>query len=181
MADYSGIEKLLGLPIGSTEGPSQKVAPVLVKGIQNKTEQLVRRADQVTEMQALKPHELVQTGISLERVKQEKVWLLNELHNVYHISKNLLERYMSDIDKLVEVNDRMYASGAKLIESVTMSLEKLTSINKRLEQEEQFKAAATPDEEDEAKVMKPSDWMEFIKAAKHAASSENIPEANIID
>lgn len=164
MADYSGIERLLGLPEGSTQGSDpMRIAPVLSTGIKNKTNELAKKSTNLETLEDMPSSELIKAGLSLELLERDKVTIRTEAFEVYRIAKSILERFKQDIDDLVDVNDRMYASGGKLIESVTGSLDKLSNLVMKYKQDEEIKGITLVNANDDgSKDMSPQDWIAFV-------------------
>jgi len=164
MQDFSGFERELNLPQGSTEGKNQSsVAPIIAKGIKDTTEQLSRAVKKISTLEAMAPNELVKHGITIQILEQDKIDIRERAWKIYNIAEKILNVYEKDIDRLAEVNDRMYASGAKLIEAVTGSLDKLYTIIQKIRQEEDMKNLVIIQDDDESKVMSPDDWRKFIE------------------
>ena len=167
MANYSGIERLLGLPEGSTEQGEKDVKELLAKGVQEKTKDLERQMNQLDTLDTMASSDLVKAGFSLESLERDKVTIRTEAFEVYRIAKTLLERYKEQIDGLVDVNDRMWLAGGKMIDSVVGSLDKLTNMILKFKQEEEMKNLTVLDEnEDGSKEMSPDDWISFIKEVR---------------
>lgn len=180
MANYSGIERLLGLPEGSTEQADRDIQQLLTKGVQQKTNQLEKQITKIETLDTMASSELVKCGISLEKLEMDKVTIRNEAFEVYRIAKALLERYKQQVDGLIDVNDRMWASGGKMIEAVVGSLDKLTTMILKFKQEEEMKALTMVKESDDgSKEMSASDWISFIKEVKNS-EVEGI-EGEVID
>jgi hypothetical protein len=164
---YEGIEKLLGLPEGSTQRSEDELRPLLVNGVKQKTDALQKDVTKLNVLSEMKAPDLVKHGFDLESLEQDKIRLRNEAFEVYDISRALLVRFKEQIDLAVNPNDRMWASGAKLIDSVTSSIDKLTSMVLKFKQEEEMKGLALVTEaESTTKSMSPQDWLAFVKEAK---------------
>lgn len=172
---YSAIEKLLGLPEGSTSQGEEELRPTLANGVKNKTNELVKKANEIEVLDSLAPNELVKSGFDIEELERDKVRIKTEAFEVYNISKSLLDGFKSQIDGLVNPDDRMWASGAKLIDSVTGSLDKLTNMVLKFKQEEEMKGLAlVGKEESNSKAMSPQDWIAYIKEVKDTDDIEEI-------
>ena len=77
------------------------------------------------------------------------------------------------MDRAVNPNDRMWMAGAKLVDSVTGSLDKLLTMTMKFRQEEEMKGMTlVADEEKTSKEMTPKSWLEFVKAVKDATPEE---------
>lgn len=171
MADYSAFEKLLNLPPGSTEGNDiNKIVPVIAKGVKDTTEQLEKAVKRVDTLESMAPSELVKHGITMEVLEQDKIDIRERAWKTYNIAEKILERYNNDITRLVDVNDRMYTAGGKLIEAVTGSLDKLYNIVQKIRQEEEMKNLTVVQDTDSGKVMTTADWRTFIETV----SEDNI-------
>lgn len=188
MSDYSALERLLGLPEGSTEGSDEKqVAPLLSKGVKNKTNELETRMKKVDALDDLAPSELVKSGLSMELLEQDKVTLRNEAFEVYRIAKSILERFKEDMDERVDIGDRLYTAGGKIIESVSGSLDKLSNMLIKFRQEEEMRSLSIVDEnENGTKQMTPQDWMDFVNQVRSEDEDDDEPagivqDAEIID
>jgi hypothetical protein len=167
MANYSGIERLLGLPEGSTEQGERDVKELLAKGVKDKTKELEKKATQLDTLDNMASSDLVKAGFTLESLEQDKVTIRTEAFEVYRIAKTLLERYKEQIDSLVDVNDRMWLAGGKMVDSVVGSLDKLTNMILKFKQEEELKNLTVLDENDDgSKEMTPGDWMNFVNEVR---------------
>jgi len=68
---------------------------------------------------------------------------------------------------LVDVNDRMWLAGGKMVDSVVGSLDKLTNMILKFKQEEELKNLTVLDENDDgSKEMTPGDWMNFVNEVR---------------
>lgn len=182
---YDAIERLLGLPEGSTTQSEDKLRPVLVNGVKNKTKELVNKASELEVLNDMSSTDLIKSGFNLEDLERDKVRIKIEAFEVYDISRSLLDRFKEQIDASVNPDDRMWASGAKLIDSVTGSIDKLTNMILKFKQEEEMKGLTLVGEEDsKSKSMSPQDWMAFIKEVKVEDDSNDSPteaDQEIID
>lgn len=188
MSDYSGLERLLGLPEGSTQGADEsEVAPTLSKGIKEKTTELEVKAKKVETLGDMAPSELVKNGLSMELLEQDKVTLRNEAFEVYQIAKTILNRFKEDIDERVDIGDRLYTAGGKIIDSVSGSLDRLNNMLIKFRQEEEIKGLAIIDEEDNGtKQMTPTDWNDFINSVHDEDNDDSksitrIEDADIVE
>jgi hypothetical protein len=164
---YAGIERLLGLPQGSTAQSEDNLRPVLVDGVKAKTKELVNKTKQMDVLDEMSASDLVKSGFDLEELEQDKIRIKTEAFEVYDISRSLLNRFRDQIDQSVNPNDRMWASGAKLIDSVTGSIDKLTNMILKFKQEEEMKGLTLMgDDESTSKTMSPKDWIAFVKEAR---------------
>lgn len=180
MSNYTGIERLLGLPEGSTEQADKDIQQLLARGVQQKTTQLEKQVNKIDTLDNMATSELVKCGISVEKLEMDKVIIRNEAFEVYRIAKALLERYKQQVDGLIDVNDRMWASGGKMIEAVVGSLDRLTTMILKFKQEEEMKALTmVKDNDDGSKEMSATDWISFIKEVKNS-EIEGI-EGEVID
>jgi len=185
MADeFSPIERLLGLPEGSTKNidPS-KAGEKLVKGVANKTNQLNKDLKKTETLEKMSNADLVKSGISIESLEKDKDTIRNEAFEVYRIAKSLLIKYQDDVDDRIDVDDRMYTAGAKLVDSVTGSLDKLTNMILRFKQEEDMKNLTLVGETEEGKKeMSPQGWIDFVDEVKDDEEDlDNIQDAEIIE
>ena len=166
--DFSSIERLLNIPEGSTVNTTpEAITPVLVDGVENKTKELVQRAENATALAELSKSDLVKSGISEEALEVDRNLIRNESFEVYRIGKALLVKLYDDVKDQIGVTDRMYASCAKLLDSVNSSLGKLFEMNQKLKQEEEMKGLALlgDDSDDSSRMMSPDQWMEFVEAS----------------
>ena len=186
MADeFSGIERLLGLPTGSTKdiGP-EKAGEVIGKKVVKKTTQLTKDLKKIDTLQEMSSADLVKCGLTVETLEQDKLSIRNESFEVYRIAKALLTKYHNDVKDMVDVNDRMYLAGGKLIDSVTGSLDKLTNMILKFKQEEEMrKLTDMGEEEDGKKEMNPTQWIDFVEEVKKDKPPENknVQDAEIVD
>lgn len=170
---YEGIESLLGLPKGSTQKSEDELRPLLVNGVKQKTDALQKDVSRMQVLSEMKSPDLIKSGFDVETLEQDKIRLRTEAFEVYDISRALLERFKEQIDTAVNPSDRMWASGAKLIDSVTSSIDKLTGMILKFKQEEEMKGLAVISEEESAnKSMSPDDWMAFVEKAKLSESND---------
>lgn len=180
MADASGLESFLGIPIGSTPSAKElketkatlediKESLTTAKDVKNQTLQLQVAEKRVEVLEKLSGTDLVKFGLTPEQLELDKERIREESFKVYEIASKLLTRYSEEIENLVDVNDRMWASGAKLIDSLTGSLDKLANMTLKFKQEAQMNALMQPEVEDETnneKDMSPKDWISFIEAVQ---------------
>ncbi len=184
MSDYSALERLLGLPEGSTEGSSEsKLTPMLTDGVKDKTSELEERMKTVDTLDNLSSTELTKNGFSMEVLENDKVTLRNEAYEVYHIAKSILKRFKEDIDERVDIGDRMYTAGGKIIDSVTGSIDKLNNMLMKFRQEEELKGLAIlqEDNNNSSKEMSPQDWMNFVNEVRDKEEDDDIPDGVIQD
>ena len=188
MSDYTGLERLLGLPEGSTQGSSEeKVAPILTKGVKDKTSELEIRLKKVDALDDMAPSELVKNGLSMDLLEQDKVTLRNEAFEVYGIAKSILERFKEDIEERVDIGDRMYTAGSAVISSVSGSLDRLNNMLMKFRQDEEMKGLSILDEdENTSKQMTPQDWMAFVNEVRDEDEEADGPvglvqDAEVID
>ncbi len=183
MQDFSGFERVLNLPIGSTDGKSDaKAAPIIIKGIKDNTEQLVKAVNKIDTLQSMAPNDLVKHGISLDVLEQDKADIRERAWKIYNVAEKVLEKFEGDITNLIGPSDRMYTAGAALISSVAGSLDKLYNIVQKIKQEEEFKNIVTIKEDDESKVMAPDDWRRFIEGVSDKDDKTiNATDAEIIE
>ena len=168
MSDYSAFERLLGLPPGSTAQGEDELKPLLTTGIKTKTTELVKKLDQIEVLSDMPQAELVKRGFDLEVLEQDKVRIRTEAFEVYAIAKSLLTGFKEQIDRSVNPNDRMWLAGAKLVDSLTGSLDKLLNMTIKFRQEEELKGLTLVGKEEEkaTKTMSAKDWLEFVKSVK---------------
>jgi hypothetical protein len=166
--EYSLIENLLGLEVGSTNGATpDEITPVLADGVKNKTNELVERLDTTSALSNVPKTELVKSGISLDSLEVDRGLIRNESFEVYRIGKAILTKLYDDIEGQIDVTDRMYASCAKMLDSVNGSLSKLFDMNQKFKQEEEMKGLALMNDldDDSSLTMTPDQWMDFAEAS----------------
>lgn len=172
---FDAIERLLGLPPGSTSQSEEKIGSTLANGVKSKTKELVDKSHELEVLGSLPSSELVKSGFDLEELEQDKVRIKTEAFEVYEISKALLDGFKTQLDGLVQPSDRMWTAGAKLIDSVTGSLDKLTNMILKFKQEEEMKGLTLVGEnESTSKAMTPQDWIAYIKEVKNTDDIEAI-------
>jgi len=165
---YDAIERLLGLPEGSTTQSEENLRPVLVDGVKKKTKELVNKASEIEVLDDMSPTDLIKSGFDIEELERDKVRIKTEAFEVYDISRSLLNRFKEQIDASVNPDDRMWASGAKLIDSVTGSVDKLSNMILKFKQEEEMRGLTLMGEDDStSKSMSPKDWLDFVKEVKN--------------
>jgi len=183
--EFSGIERLLNLPQGSTkEIDPDKAGEVLGKGVVKKTKDLTKNMKKCETLDKMSSADLVKCGIDIESLEADKLTIRNESFEVYRIAKALLEKYHNDVKDMVDVNDRMYLAGGKLIDSVTGSLDKLTNMILKFKQEEEMRRLTTAGEDDDdgRKEMSTHQWIDFVDEVKDdTAPTENVQDAEIIE
>ena len=118
--------------------------------------------------------------ITLEMLEKDKVDIRERAWSTYNIAEKILERYKHDLDNLIDVNDRMYTAGGKLIEAVTGSLDKLNNIIQKIRQEEEMRNLTVVQEDEQGKVMTTSDWRTFIESV-HEDDDIDATDAEIIN
>jgi hypothetical protein len=165
--DYSAFERLLGLPTGSTARGEDELRPLLADSLKNKTNELVKDTTKLEVLSTMSKSELVKHGFNLDTLEEDKVRIRNESYEVYEIARSLLNGYKTQMDRAINPNDRMWMAGAKIIDSVTGSLDKLLSMTMKFKQEEEMKGMTlVKDDGNTTKEMTTTDWMDFIKSVK---------------
>lgn len=171
--DYLAFERLLGLPPGSTAQGEEELRPLLADGIKNKTNELTKKATQLDVISSMSTADIVKTGFSLETLEDDKIKIRNETFEVYTIARALLDGYKTQMDRAVNPNDRMWMAGAKLVDSVTGSLDKLLNMTMKFRQEEEMKGMTLVKESEKStREMTPKSWFEFIKQVKETPDAE---------
>jgi hypothetical protein len=172
---FDAIERLLGLPPGSTSQSEEKIGATLANGVKNKTKELVEKSHELEVLGSLPSSELVKSGFDIAELEQDKVRIKSEAFEVYEISKALLDGFKTQLDGLVNPSDRMWTAGAKLIDSVTGSLDRLTNMILKFKQEEEMKGLTIVGENEQtSKPMTPQDWIAYIKEVKDSEEIDSI-------
>lgn len=164
--DYSNIEALLNLSPGSTANITPNVAtPILVKGVESKTKELVKQLDKSNTLISLPSAELVKNGIDIDQLEADRSLIRVESYEVYRIGKALLTKIYEDIKDQIGVSDKMYIACSKMLDSVNNSLIRLFDMNQKLRQDEEFKSIASSQVEDnnKTKMMTTDSWIEWIE------------------
>lgn len=179
------LETLFGMPPGSMSNISlAKDTPLLVSSVNNKTKDLSKQLKTNDMLTSMPTAELVKTGISLDQLEDDRKMLRNEAFEVYRIGRALLNKLYSDLENQIGVNDRMWASAAKMLDSVNGSVMKLFDMNQKLKQDEEFRVIASNNPEDDGKTknMTTEDWMAWVEAAKESEEPvAAIEQANVVD
>ena len=133
------LETLFGMPPGSMSNISlDKDTPLLVNSVNNKTKDLSKQLKSNDLLTSMPTTELVKTGISLDQLEDDRKMLRNEAFEVYRIGRALLNKLYGDLENQIGVNDRMWASVAKMLDSVNGSVIKLFEMNQKLKQDEEY-------------------------------------------
>jgi len=171
--DYSAFERLLGLPAGSTARGEDELRPLLADSLKTKTNELVKDNTKLEVLSSMSTSDLVKHGFNLDSLEEDKVRIRNESFEVYEIARSLLNGYKTQMDRAVNPNDRMWMAGAKIIDSVTGSLDKLLTMTMKFKQEEEMKGMTlVNDDGKSSKEMTTKDWMDFIKTVKEMPDDE---------
>jgi hypothetical protein len=180
MNDFDQLETLLGLPKGSTE--SNKEA--LSKGVKKKTKELGDTLKLTTALDTMSKSDIVKSGFDIDLLEQDKVRIREEAFWLHDICKELMEKFMNDARDQIDMNDRMYASGAKIIDSLSSSLKNLTDMTLKFKQEEQFKQLnMVTDEDTGSKEMSPEQFNDWVERSKKnsIANNPNVQDAELVD
>ena len=165
--DYSAFERLLGLPAGSTAKGEDELRPLLADSLKTKTNELVKDNTKLEVLTNLPTSDLIKHGFNLDSLEEDKIRIRNESFEVYEIARSLLNGYKTQMDRAVNPNDRMWMAGAKIVDSVAGSLDKLLTMTMKFKQEEEMKGMTlVKDEGNSTKEMTTKDWMNFIKSVK---------------
>lgn len=171
--DYSAFERLLGLPAGSTAQGENDLAPLLADSLKTKTNELVKDNTKLEVLSNMSKSDLVKHGFNLDSLEEDKIRIRNESFEVYEIARALLNGYKTQIDRSVNPNDRMWMAGAKLLDSITGSLDKLLTMTMKFKQEEEMKGMTlVNDDGKSSKEMTTKDWMDFIKSVKETSDDD---------
>jgi len=185
MADeFSGIERLLGLPQGSTKKiKPEDVGKKLTTAVNKKANTLSKELKKTDALETMSSADLVKCGLSVESLENDKITIRNEAFEVYRITKALYEKYYNDVKDMVDVNDRMYTAGFKGADSIVNTLDKLTNIILRFKQDEEMKQLSIlGDDDDGKKDMHPTQWMDFVDHVKeNEDEDENVKDAEIVE
>jgi hypothetical protein len=180
MDEFSGIERLLGLPDGSTT--PNKVTNAVVKKA-NELDKKVKQNDLIETK--LSPSDMVKMGITMESLEQDRIRIRNDAFEVFRIGKLLLDKFKEDTENLIDMSDRMYTAGFKGIESLVNALDKLNNMIMKFKQEEEMKNLnLIGDTSDGTLDMTPEKMMEFIEHAKNQDKKidmSNIKDAEIVE
>ena len=188
--EFSGIERLLGLPQGSTKKiDPNEAGKYLAKGVVKKTNSLDKELKKTGTLEKMAKVDLIKSGISVELLEKDKEKIRTEAFELYRIAKTLLDKYMEDVNDRIDVDDRMYSAGFKGIDSLSGTLDKLSNIILKFKQEAEFKEMASEETIDSnKKLMSPEQWTEFIEfskketeKSKEVKETRNIQDAEIIE
>ena len=179
----SAIEALLNLPPGSTiKKDPFEVTPILTKGVQSKTAQLIKMNDVATEHTEMDSLDRVRYGVSLEQLENDKFEIRKDAFEVKTIARAILDKLFHDIRDQIGVSDRMYLAASKMIDSLNMCIAKLDDMNRKMRQEEEFKSISIGQtEENGTKQMTPDMWIDFIEAVKEKPEPVKIEDPNVQD
>jgi len=183
--EFSGIERLLNLPQGSTRNltPDQ-AGKVLTKGVKDKADELDKDIDKVNALDTMSGAELVKCGLSLETLEEDKINIRNQLFETQRIGMAILQKYREDTKDQIDVNDRMYLAGFAGVTAMGNVLEKIGNMILKFKQEEEIKNLGLIGEEEDGRIeVSPENLMDFIEAAKEEKDEpeENVQDAEIID
>jgi len=186
MDEYSGIETLLGLPVGSTKKiDPDKAGEHLAKGVNKRTTQLNKELKKTDTLEKMSSADLVKCGITLESLERDKETIRKDTFELYRVGKVLLDKYMADAEDRIDMDDRMYTAGFKGIDSLSGTLDKLGNMILKFKQDEQMNQLTLVGEDDDGKKeMNPRQWMDFVEESKKPddeIKAENVQDAEIVE
>ena len=178
MDKNTDLEKLLGLPIGSTRDGEKDLNNTIARGIVRKTKELVDEDSKLSGAERLHTTELVKYGYTKEGIEEGKALVMEQATQTIDIARALVDKFMDEILGQYSPGDKLYTAGAKLVDSLTNSISSLSAIVLKMEQQEQKKRELElkanekkPIEtnEDETKVanMSPREWIDFVRSVQN--------------
>lgn len=178
MDKNTDLEKLLGLPIGSTRDGEKDLNNTIARGIVRKTKELVDEDSKLSGAERLHTTELVKYGYTKEGIEEGKALVMEQATQTIDIARALVDKFMDEILGQYSPGDKLYTAGAKLVDSLTNSISSLSAIVLKMEQQEQKKRELElkanekkPIEtnEDGTKVanMSPREWIDFVRSVQN--------------
>lgn len=186
--DFSSLERLLGLPEGSTKNiDPDKATEQLSKSVNKKATELDKSLKRTDTLDKLSDADLVKTGISAESLERDREIIRNDAFELYRVAKILFDKFMDDAKDRIDMDDRMYTAGFKGVDALSGTIDKLNNMNMKFRQEEEMKNLTIIGEDNGTKEMSPTDWIDFIDTVKEPETdkeeekSNNIQDAEIIE
>lgn len=140
--DFGDLEKLLGIPPGSTiDNTTGEIKPNmdnLVSGIDNKTKELSKQFDQ-TSKQISDGNTNNANAFTIEQLDADRKKIIEEAEMIYQISLRILKKLEKDIDDKISPDAKLYASAGPLVNSVSANLKIISDLKTKYRQEEEFK------------------------------------------
>lgn len=132
---YSELETRIGVPLGSTaKALSEGKKPDIVTKMQISTGNLAGEIKNI----AVKP-EAATGGYDLNTLDDDKARIRRETFEMYDIAKQMMQALHQQINDAINPSDKMWASAAKMVESVSSTLKNLLDMTVKLRQEEDLK------------------------------------------
>lgn len=140
MADFSNLEKLLGIEEGSTKKLSEEeLLPELVKGVNNKTKELSTKLKSNDLQLAEDPN----NPLLLENLENQRKQIIEDAKEINEIGKLLLKRFKKDIDDSIVVDAKKWQSAGPMLSSVSNNIKSLHEIiNQNIQREEMRQMSA---------------------------------------
>ncbi len=178
MDKNTDLEKLLGLPIGSTRNGEKDLNNTIARGIVRKTKELVDEDSKISGAEKLHTTEMVKYGYTKEGIEEQKALIVEQSTQTIEIARALVDKFMDEILGQYSPGDKLYTAGAKLVDSLTNSISSLSAIVLKMEQQEQKKRElelkanekkAIETNEDGTKVanMSPREWIDFVRSVQN--------------
>lgn len=137
--DFGDLEKLLGIPPGSTvDNSTGQVKPNmdnLVSGIDNKTKEL----SQQFENSSKQIKDASSDSYSIEKLDADRKKIIEEAEMIYQISLRILKKLERDIEDKISPDAKLYASAGPLVNSVASNLKIISDLKTKYRQEEEMK------------------------------------------
>lgn len=126
---FAGFESHLNLPIGSTKDAIEKSKQLVAQ-----TKALSAQADLV-QLQAMNFDDIEGEEINDEVLRQDRARIRKEAHELYSMGKNMLMYMYDQLKTTVSPGDKMWASVANMITSVSNSLSNLNKMTREFREE----------------------------------------------
>ena len=178
MDKNTDLEKLLGLPIGSTRNGEKDLNNTIARGIARKTKELVDEDSKLSGAERLHTTELVKYGYTKEGIEEGKALVMEQATQTIDIARALVDKFMDEILGQYSPGDKLYTAGAKLVDSLTNSISSLSAIVLKMEQQEQKKKELELKEQEKKEIetradgtkvasMGPKEWLDFVRGVQN--------------
>ena len=140
---YSELESRIGVPLGSTaKALAEGRKPEIVSRVQNSAGKLAGEIKTISD----RPADDMQ-GYTLETLENDKARIRTETFAMYNIAKKMMQALHQQIGDAINPSDKMWASAAKMIESISGTLKNLLDMTVKLRQEEELKQISLANKE----------------------------------
>lgn len=146
---FSALEEKLKLPLGSTKEGLEE-SRQMVNRIKVNAQMLEAGHSQIKLQDSLSGSS---GPITPEMLDMDRMKIREQAHQLYDIAKAFLDKLQVQINTTVDISDKMWASVASMISSVTGTLDKLFQLTIKIRQEEELRAITIQKDANEKKAL----------------------------